>query len=216
MSEWVRNKATGVVTLCWRMGELSDFNTRRTGDRAFKPRWRTRESEQVRNFCTWYKYECVRHAKYDLTADERTEGRWRRHLDKSKNSSQFTAALCFILWRSMNARSTENNNKQTVSRQIFSPMAQVAKPTCCCYRGRRSKRLFLSSDNCVPRAPSFCALIAYFGFTQWAKTRKKVQFGRTMHCLSQRLWSTFFEIFSSGWSPKETWSEEKISKKRWF
>ena len=148
MSEWVRNKATGVVTLCWRMGELSDFNTRRTGDRAFKPRWRTRESEQVRNFCTWYKYECVRHAKYDLTADERTEGRWRRHLDKSKNSSQFTAALCFILWRSMNARSTENNNKQhrRFPAKFFlqSDGAQVAKPTCCCLLTKEEEEASLS------------------------------------------------------------------------
>ena len=29
-------------------------------------------------------------------------------------------------------------------------------------------------------------------------TRKKVHFGRTMHCLPQSLKSTFFEIFSSG------------------
>ena len=29
----------------------------------------------------------------------------------------------------------------------------------------------------------------------WAKTRKKVLFGKTMHCLPQRLKSLFFEIF---------------------
>ena len=43
--------------------------------------------------------------------------------------------------------------------------------------------------------------------------QKKVHFGRTMHCLPQRLELTFFEIFSSEGSPKlkGTWSEEKIS-----
>ena len=35
------------------------------------------------------------------------------------------------------------------------------------------------------------------------KKRKKVHFGRTMHCLPQRLKSTFFEKISSGWSPSE-------------
>ena len=30
-------------------------------------------------------------------------------------------------------------------------------------------------------------------FAQWAKTRKKLHFGRTIHCLPQRLKSTFFE-----------------------
>ena len=33
---------------------------------------------------------------------------------------------------------------------------------------------------------------------QWAKTRKKIHFGRTMHCLPQRLKLMFIEIFSSG------------------
>ena len=46
----------------------------------------------------------------------------------------------------------------------------------------------------------------------WAKTWKKVHFGRTMHCLPQRLKSTFLEIFSSRGSPKRMRSEEKISK----
>ena len=41
---------------------------------------------------------------------------------------------------------------------------------------------------------------------------KKVHSGRTMHCLPQRLNSMFFEIFASGGSPKETQSEENISK----
>ena len=48
--------------------------------------------------------------------------------------------------------------------------------------------------------------------TQWAETRKKVHFGRTMqYCLPQRQKSTFFGIFSSGGSRirKETMSEEK-------
>ena len=34
----------------------------------------------------------------------------------------------------------------------------------------------------------------------------------TMHCLPQGLKSTFFEIFSSGGSPKGTWSEENFQK----
>ena len=37
-------------------------------------------------------------------------------------------------------------------------------------------------------------------------------FAGQMHCLPQRLKSTLFEIFSIGGSPKETRSEEKISK----
>ena len=36
--------------------------------------------------------------------------------------------------------------------------------------------------------------------SQWAKTLKKVHFGRTMHCLPQRIKSMFFEIFSRGGS----------------
>ena len=40
---------------------------------------------------------------------------------------------------------------------------------------------------------------------------EKVHFGGTMHYLPQRLKSTFIEIFPSGGSPKETWSEEKNS-----
>ena len=43
--------------------------------------------------------------------------------------------------------------------------------------------------------------------SQWAKTRKKFHFGKTI--LPQRLKSTFFEKFSSGRFPKGTWSEEK-------
>ena len=48
--------------------------------------------------------------------------------------------------------------------------------------------------------------------SQWAKTRKKVYFDRIMHCLPQRLKSTFFEKNLSGGFPKEIWSGEKISK----
>ena len=47
---------------------------------------------------------------------------------------------------------------------------------------------------------------------QWAKTWKKVHFGRTMYCLPQRLKLTFFEKISSGGSLNETRSGEKISK----
>ena len=49
----------------------------------------------------------------------------------------------------------------------------------------------------------------YMYKTQWAKTRKK---GRANYCFPQKLKSTFFEIFSSGGSPKEIWSEEIFSK----
>ena len=52
--------------------------------------------------------------------------------------------------------------------------------------------------------------------TQWAKTWKKVHFGRTMHCLPQRLKSIFIEIFSSGGSSKEILSEEIFFSKHWF
>ena len=48
--------------------------------------------------------------------------------------------------------------------------------------------------------------------TQWAKTRKKVHFDKTMHCLPQSLKSTFFEIFSSGAAPKESAEWEVIPK----
>ena len=37
---------------------------------------------------------------------------------------------------------------------------------------------------------------------QSAKKPKKFHFGRTMHCLPQRLKSTFFEIFSKGAFPE--------------
>ena len=47
---------------------------------------------------------------------------------------------------------------------------------------------------------------------QWPKMRKKVLFGRTIHCLPQRLKSKVFVIFSSGGSPKGTRSEENFSK----
>ena len=38
----------------------------------------------------------------------------------------------------------------------------------------------------------------YVYYTQRAKTRKKVHFGRTMHCLPQSLKSTLFEKNLSG------------------
>ena len=45
--------------------------------------------------------------------------------------------------------------------------------------------------------------------TQWANTRKKIHSGRTiMHCLSQRIKSTFFEKFLSGGFSKGTRIEE--------
>ena len=37
----------------------------------------------------------------------------------------------------------------------------------------------------------------FSSWAPWAKTRKKVRFGRTMHCLPQRLKSMFFEKHSS-------------------
>ena len=47
----------------------------------------------------------------------------------------------------------------------------------------------------------------------WAKTRKKVHFGRTPRSLPQRLNAfSFFEIVLSGGSPKETRSEETFLK----
>ena len=47
---------------------------------------------------------------------------------------------------------------------------------------------------------------------QLAKTRKKVHFGWTMDCLPHRLKSTFFEIFSSGGSPKRTIVKKNFQK----
>ena len=44
------------------------------------------------------------------------------------------------------------------------------------------------------------------------KCGKKVQFGRTIHCLPQRLKSMFFENILSRGFPKGTWSEEIFSK----
>ena len=55
---------------------------------------------------------------------------------------------------------------------------------------------YLSSDGLLgtgTRNPGFGSA------AQWAKTRKKVHFGRTMHCLPQRLRSMFFEFFRSPW-----------------
>ena len=50
-------------------------------------------------------------------------------------------------------------------------------------------------------------------YTQWAKTRKKVHFGRTMYCLPQRLKSMCFDIFSSGGSWKRGHGVKKIFQK---
>ena len=46
------------------------------------------------------------------------------------------------------------------------------------------------------------------------KICQRMQFDETMHCLSQRLKSTFFEKFWRGGFPKlrGLWSEEKMSK----
>ena len=44
---------------------------------------------------------------------------------------------------------------------------------------------------------SICKVVIFSTLSQWAKSWKKVHLGRTMHCLPQRLKSTFFEIFSS-------------------
>ena len=63
----------------------------------------------------------------------------------------------------------------------------------------------------------YTAHFSFFCNIQWAKMWKKVHFGRIMHCFSQRLTSTFFENFSSGWSPKETCLEWiKNFKNHWF
>ena len=51
----------------------------------------------------------------------------------------------------------------------------------------------------------------FWGRHNELKRGKNVYFGRTMHCLPQRLRSMFFEKISSGGSPKETQSG-KISK----
>ena len=59
---------------------------------------------------------------------------------------------------------------------------------------------------------SFLKKMLYYN-SQWAKTRKKVHFGRTVHCLSQRLTSMFFEKISECMVPlKGNRSEENFSK----
>ena len=135
------------------------------GVRAFKPRWRARESEQVRNFCTWWwVYECVRHAKYDLTADERTEGRWRRHLDiraKTLLNSPLLYALYFDGQWTRDRRKTTTNNTEGFPPNFFlrSDGAQVAKPTCCCLLTKEEEEasllISLFSDNVPPSALFF-------------------------------------------------------------
>ena len=49
-------------------------------------------------------------------------------------------------------------------------------------------------------------------YEQFSKIRKSSIWGPHCACLPQSLKSTFFEIFSSGGSPKATQSEENFSK----
>ena len=56
---------------------------------------------------------------------------------------------------------------------------------------------------------NFLKCYTFWSYRQWAKTRKKVYFGRTMHCLPQRLKKMNKCSLKFFWVE---WCEEKISK----